>query len=329
MDPSSISAKRIFIAPLNWGLGHASRTAHLINLLKVHNEIILGADGKALDWLQKEFPDMKTIALPSLNMRYSKLFGASVGVLLRSGRFIRSIKKDYHALAKILESEDVDLVISDNRYGIYNEGVHSILVTHQLNIISPLSSILSLSIQTWVDKFDEIWIPDLPDRSLSGDLSRPLFKLTKDLEFIGPLSRFSKNDRVEKDIKFTLIASGLEPFRTQLIEYFYHNFNLIEESCCIVCGGKFAFDKENNKVLIIENPSSSELEQIIDRSTYVLCRSGYSSIMDLIIKEQAAILIPTPGQPEQLYLAKIHNNNPLFRAVLKDEDLPLIMKELR
>jgi UDP-N-acetylglucosamine:LPS N-acetylglucosamine transferase len=49
---------------------------------------------------------------------------------------------------------------------------------------------------------------------------------------------------------------------------------------------------------------ADELEIAIQESKYIICRSGYSSIMDLAFLGAKAFLIPTPGQFEQEYLAK-------------------------
>lgn len=328
MNWKNIVGKRIIIAPLNWGLGHATRSAALIKVLKEKNELILASDGAAFDWLEKEYPDLETIKLPELKMRYSNVLGASGGVLLRLGHFIRSINKDYLALAKISATQKFDLIISDNRYGFYSENVKSILITHQLQIDSSFSSLLELPLRNFIEKFDEVWIPDEEDHRYSGKLSIPAYRLKTPLNYIGLLSRFSDDKTKEKNLKISLVASGLEPFRSQLINYFYHNFSLLDLPTCIVGGGMIDKANSSDRIEMYNTLSSSELEDIIDRSEYVVCRSGYSSIMDLLAKGQKAVLIPTPGQPEQLYLAKKHAENPLFECVLQKGDLSAIMKKI-
>ena len=261
-------------------------------------------------------------------MKYSKYFGASGGILFRLGHFLKSIKKDFKATQKIVVESEFDLIISDNRYGVYAEEVESILLTHQLNFNIPFSSILELPLQNLLEKFNAIWVPDNERRTYSGILGKPERALKVPVEYIGALSRFSKKESLIKDIKFTLIASGPEPFRSQLIDYFYKNFSLIKEQCCIV--GNIEEDKysKSENILLKQTLNSDELEKLIDRTEIILCRSGYSSIMDLIQKQQKAVLIPTPSQAEQEYLAKYHSSNPLFESVLKKDDLPKIMRRL-
>ena len=56
MKPKTTN-KKILIAPLNWGLGHATRCIPIINaLIEEGLEPILAGDGDSLKLLQKEFP---------------------------------------------------------------------------------------------------------------------------------------------------------------------------------------------------------------------------------------------------------------------------------
>ena len=65
--------KRILVAPLNWGLGHATRCIPIIRALKAHNfEPVIASDGAALQLLKKEFPDLEHVELPSYNITYPK-----------------------------------------------------------------------------------------------------------------------------------------------------------------------------------------------------------------------------------------------------------------
>jgi len=328
MNWKGIEGKRIIIAPLNWGLGHATRSAALINVLKINNEVTLASDGAAFNWLENEYPDLEIVRLPELKMRYSRLLGASGGVLLRLGHFLRSIQRDYAALKNILADREVDLIISDNRYGCYSEKITSVILTHQLQIDSFFSDLIAMPLQNVIEKFDQVWIPDDEDHSYSGKLSIPLSKLKIPIHYIGLLSRFSKDQGKRRDLKITLIASGLEPFRSQLIQYFHYNFNLLDFPTCIVAGGNANLPGASDQIEVYEVLTSSELEDIIDRSEYVVCRSGYSSIMDMIQKDQKAVLIPTPHQPEQLYLAKKHADNPLFDSAIHRDDISDIMKKI-
>jgi UDP-N-acetylglucosamine:LPS N-acetylglucosamine transferase len=327
MDPYQIKDQRILIAPLNWGLGHATRSAKLIQILKEKNTVFLASDGNALNWLSLEFPYLECVELPELKMKYSKIFGAAGGILFRLPHFIRSIRKDYIHAKRLVKEYKIDLIISDNRYGVYNEECRSVLLTHQLQIPHPLFALISGPFQILLNKFDEIWVPDDKEHSLSGRLSMPEEELRIPVHYIGRLSRFQGlSSPGKKDIKFLLIASGPEPFRKQLIDYFEFNFHLINENCHIVYGKEPVNEKPSSNVTRHGLVDSKSLENLILRSELVMCRSGYSSIMDLIEMKQNAVLIPTPGQAEQKYLAELHAANPQFECVIKSQDLPKILK---
>ncbi|NNM18614.1 MAG: glycosyltransferase, partial [Croceitalea sp.] len=60
----------------------------------------------------------------------------------------------------------------------------------------------------------------------------------------------------------------------------------------------------NGKITLCNFMQSSALEKAINQSQYILCRSGYTTVMDLAKLEKKAFFIPTPGQYEQEYLAK-------------------------
>ena len=65
--------KNILVAPLNWGLGHATRCIPIIKALQEHNYIpIIASDGAALALLKKEFPYLKFLELPSYQIEYAE-----------------------------------------------------------------------------------------------------------------------------------------------------------------------------------------------------------------------------------------------------------------
>lgn len=322
MAPEEIRDKQILLAPLNWGLGHATRSCSIIkSLLKNQNRVVLASDGDALIWLKNEFPDLTIYSLPELKIRYSGKRGAMAGVIRRLPHYINSIKKDYKAIESIIEAEQINLIISDNRYGVYHPKIHSILITHQLRIVHPFGKFIDLPFRNYLEKFDEIWIPDHPDRALSGELSEPFTSLTTPLVFIGPQSRFSKGSEKLKDFKFLTIVSGPEPHRTQLNNALIDYLKKVKAPCAMVLGKseEVNFRIEDN-MSIWTNLSSLEIEDLMDRSETIICRSGYSSIMDMSRKNNKVLLIPTPGQPEQVYLAKYHHNKGFFRSILSKQD---------
>lgn len=322
MAPNEIKNQNILLAPLNWGLGHATRSYSLIKLfLENNNNVILASDGDALLWLKSEFPELKIYTLPELKIRYSGKRGAMAGIIRRLPHYVKSIKKDYQAIESIIKKENINLIISDNRYGVYHTEIHSILITHQLKIFHPFGKFIDLPFRNYLEKFDEIWVPDFADHALSGELSKPLQPLSTPITYIGPQSRFSKTSKKQMEFKFLTIISGPEPHRTQINYALIDQLKRVEEPCAMVLShpekGKFRIE---DNMSIWSDISSMEIEDLIDRSEIVICRSGYSSIMDFVKKEKNALLIPTPGQPEQIYLAKYHHNKGLFKSIFSKQD---------
>lgn len=322
MAPDEIKDQNILFAPLNWGLGHASRSYSIIKtLLGNNNKVVLASDGEALIWLRSEFPDLAIYPLPELKIRYSGKKGAMAGIIRRLPHYIKSIKKDFRAIDPIIEAEHIDLIISDNRYGVYHPNIHSVLITHQLRIVHPFGKFIDLPFRNYIEKFDEIWVPDFPDHALSGELSQPIEPLSSPVTFIGPQSRFSKISKKQPDFKYLTIISGPEPNLTQLNFALIDHLKQVKAPCAMIWSqpGKEKLWIEDN-VSVWSDLSSIEIEDLIDRSEIIICRSGYSSIMDMYRKDKKALLIPTPGQPEQIYLAKYHHNKGLFKSILSKQD---------
>ncbi|MBN4047295.1 glycosyltransferase [bacterium AH-315-P13] len=303
-----IAKKRILVAPLNWGLGHAARSIPIINALIEHSyEPIIASDGNALQFLKKEFPDLEAIELPSYNIKYPKKGHLLKWKLLKDApNIINAVKAEKKLASKIIDTYNIKGIISDNRFGVYSNKAPSVYITHQLNVLSGSSTWFSSKIhQRFIKKFDECWIPDVEaEPNLSGKLGHSK-NHDFNLKYIGPLSRFTKID-CELVYDLLVILSGPEPqrtiFETQLLEQFKRY------------KGKVLFVKgviENHQTInkhehitIYNFMLTQELEKAINESEVVFTRSGYTTIMDLAKLNKKAFFIPTPGQFEQEYLAK-------------------------
>ncbi len=300
--------KRILVAPLNWGLGHATRCIPIINALLENNfEPILASDGIALDLLKKEFPHIKTIELPSYNISYSKKGNhLKLKLLKDSPSLIKAIKAEKKLIKKLVEDYKIDGIISDNRFGVHDKSVPSVYLTHQLNVLSGTSTWLSSKMHQKIIKiFDECWVPDFEnDPNLSGKLGH-LKNSNLNLKYIGPLSRFTK---LNCDLVYDLMVllSGPEPQRTYLETKLFEDLKEYNGTILFINGvieEQQTIAKKDN-MTIYNFMTSVELEKAINQSSIVLSRSGYTTIMDLSKLEKKAFFIPTPGQFEQEYLAK-------------------------
>jgi len=297
--------KKIIVAPLNWGLGHAARCVPIIHFL-LENKFtpVIASDGKALLFLQQEFPDLESIELPSYGISYAKNLKTSL--LFQIPEIYSAVQKEKKAIDRyIKENKTVVGIISDNRFGVRSTKVPSVYMIHQVRVFSGFTTYISSKIHRHIiNKFDQCWIPDSKEQTFSGELSNPQ-KLRIPYKFIGILSRFSKEELpIKNDV--LIILSGIESQRKSLEVKLLDEFKGFKGKVVLV-QGKIEHQqtiKEQNGITIYNYLLSSELEKEINQSKIIVCRSGYSSIMDLAILEKRVFFIPTPNQPEQEYLAK-------------------------
>ncbi|MCF6349174.1 MAG: glycosyltransferase [Flavobacteriaceae bacterium] len=298
--------KKILIAPLNWGLGHATRCIPIIKALIANNfEPILAGDGDALTLLQKEFPQLTSYQLPSYNIKYSKSNNLKTKLFLSLPKILKAVKQEKKLVDNLVSKEGLSGIISDNRFGVRSTKIPSVYITHQLNVLSGnTTSITSKLHQKIISKFDECWVPDtMCESNLSGELSKVKNEKLK-VKFIGALSRFEKQYAIKKH-DLLIVLSGPEPQRSILEEKLLVQLKETNKKTVFVRGviTKEKLPSVNNNITIVNYMLSKQLEQTINESEVVLARSGYSTIMDLAKLEKKVFFIPTPGQFEQEYLA--------------------------
>ena len=296
--------KKIIVAPLNWGLGHASRCVPIINALLENNYIpVIASDGNALGFLKQEFPDLENLELPSYHISYGK--NIKLKLLLKLPKIRKSVKEENNIINNFIKAnKDVVGVISDNRFGVRSSSIPSVYLTHQINVLSGFTTFFTSYIhQKIIHKFDECWIPDNLNSEFSGKLSSN--KKNLNAKFIGVLSRFKKAE-LEKTIDVLVIISGPEPNRTLIENKLISVFKNDSRNIVFVLGKVVNHQKKWNKenILFYNYLLTKELQKLINASKVIVCRSGYSSIMDLAVLQKKVFLIPTKNQPEQEYLAR-------------------------
>ncbi len=300
--------KKIIVAPLNWGLGHATRCVPIINgLLENGFEPIIASDGVALELLKKEFPKLISFELPSYNIQYAKK-GKNFKwkMIVQLPKIISAIRKERRKINKIIKAYNFDGIISDNRFGVYSKNVPSVFMTHQLNVLTGNTSWFTTKIhKKYIQKFNECWVPDVENgQNLSGKLGHST-TIIKNVKYIGALSRFEKK---ELPIKYDLMVllSGPEPQRTLVENKIISELENYPKKVIFIKGivEKNQIIEEKGNVVFYNFMTSKELETAFNESNYVLCRSGYTTVMDLAKLHKKAFFIPTPGQFEQEYLAK-------------------------
>ena len=314
--------KTILVAPLNWGLGHATRCIPIIRtLLAQQFKVLLASDGAALALLREEFPQLPYKELPGYNISYSKkkhLFKAQM--LLQSPRMLKAAKIERKLVKKWVADGLVDGIISDNRLGVRSNEVYSVFITHQLEVLSGTTTGISSKLHKQIiKKFDACWVPDHQAKpNLSGRLGHPA-KPPMNTIYIGALSRFEKKETPIK-YDYLILLSGPEPQRTLLEKILLDSFKETDKKVLCVLGktdeplGRFKY----GNIKVVTYMTSKQLETAINSSEVVISRSGYTTIMDLAALEKKALFIPTPGQYEQEYLAKKLSAQGLVPYVTQD-----------
>ncbi len=313
--------KRILVAPLNWGLGHVTRCIPVIQELeRMGAEVFLASDGVALHLLQAEFPHLPVFELPSYRIRYdSPNMVWNIGKQLP--RILWAIRSEYQETARLVRMYNIKGVISDNRYGCYHRVANSVLLTHQLHLRVPgMSAVVNRLLPVAFANFKSIWVPDVADSpGLSGDLSHGEPVTHSDVRYMGVLTRMQA---YEYDLEYdvAVVLSGPEPQRTILEQRLLEQAMFMPHKFIFVQGKTQAkthhFAAEN--VEMVSYLTSRELNNVLMASKVVVSRSGYSSIMDLAGLGKKAVLIPTPGQTEQEYLADFLTQQNLFVSQHQD-----------
>lgn len=314
--------KRILICPLDWGLGHATRCIPIINLLLQKNaEVIIAADGRPYELLKQEFPSVEFIRFKGYNIQYSTHIPMALKMCFSIFSILKGVKEEHRLLQSIIKQYKIDIIISDNRFGLWSKHSKTIFITHQLMIKTPLGEKWLYRINLkYINKFNECWIPDEEgENNLSGDLSHK-YELPKNASFIGLLSRFNVKSHLDESVLSSptiakkydvmVIISGPEPQRTIFEKMILEQLVNEKVNALVVRGitekGEKKINKKNfNQLVIVSHLKKNEMEKAIMESEIIIARSGYSTIMDMAALGKKAFFIPTKGQTEQEYLAQL------------------------
>ena len=328
---------RVLVAPLDWGLGHATRCIPIIYALLEQNcDVFIGAEGAQKELLQEEFPALSCLHLKGYRVRYSrKKNWLPLKLLLQFPKIISSIYIEHRWLKRMVKEYRFDAVISDNRFGLYHSTLPSVFITHQLCIKtgSRFSGRMAQRFNySFINKFNACWVPDSAgENNLAGELSHPVRLPKIPVLYLGPLSRFKKTCE-EKKYDLTVLISGPEPQRSIFEELLLQELEGYKGRCLVARGlpSKSIDQQINNPAIEIhDHLSTAELNAAIQSSEMVISRSGYTTVMDLALLQQKAILVPTPGQTEQEYLATMLMKKKMFyKAQQEGFSLQDVLKRL-
>jgi uncharacterized protein (TIGR00661 family) len=316
-------SKTILVAPLHWGLGHATRCIPIIRaLIGSGYDVIIGSDGAALSLLQTEFPDLESLELPSYDIQYStKGSMFKLKLFMNLPHISKTISLEKKLVKRLVGSGRIDGIISDNRLGVHSIEVPTVFITHQLNVLSGNTSwISSKAHQKVIRKFNECWVPDIEG---PGNLSGRLGHLNKprlQVKYIGPLSRMTPRE-LPKKYDIMCLLSGPEPQRSLLEEKLTRLLNTSEKKVLLVRGvvNSKPTKMSHANITTVDYLTSEALEKAINESEVIVSRSGYTTIMDLAAMGKKAFFIPTPGQYEQEYLAGRLRKKKIVPSCRQDE----------
>lgn len=325
----------VLVAPLDWGLGHATRCVPVVHaLLDAGAEVKLAGTGKSLQLLAGYFPALEVRELPGYDVRFKSLWS----LLPQFPGIFSTIQKEKRILGTWVKEGWVDAVISDNRYGLHHPDLPTVMMCHQLAPIPPFGGSIAHTISFrlhshYLSKFDEVWIPDVQGSlNLAGELCHT-FEYSGRLRWLGPLSRF---DFIEKNTKnasydIVILVSGPEPQRSLLEQALISKTKHLKQSVLLIQGKPDqAYERTEENLSIVNFMDGPALASTLQNAQCVLARPGYSSLMDFAsLGLEKLILIPTPGQTEQQYLAsRLHRKGLIWQEKQDSINLDRALQEV-
>jgi uncharacterized protein (TIGR00661 family) len=303
---------KIMVAPLDWGWGHTTRCIPIINmLLSRGHTILIACNGAQKAIFSREFPALHYLDLPGYDIRYGNgRWSTFLQIIFQIPKILIRINREKRWLEAFPGPEKPDILISDNRYGLASKTIFTVFITHQLTIKTHFGGLFEKKLQgagyRYIQQFSRCWIPDCPrGESMAGDLSHPAVLPAVNTQYIGPLTRLIRYPTSGEILDLLIIISGPEPQRTLFEMLMLRQLEGFPGKAVLVRGlpeGSGGATETGN-IRMHNHLPAAELSRLVGNARRVLCRSGYSSVMDLLSLGKKTIMVPTPGQPEQEYLA--------------------------
>ncbi len=315
----SFREQRILISPLNWGMGHVTRTIPIIRkLLAQNNRIFIACNAEQKAIYEQESLGVVFIRLEGYPFKFSGSGNWEKELLNNLPSLLRFIRFENKQVEEFVSNYSISCVIADQRYGFFSKKVKSYIISHQLQLpVQRFKKIVQLWNFLLLKRFDEVWVPDDMALNLAGDLSR-----NKKLKSrcIGMQSRFlAKNKEGGNsgfDYKYMGIVSGPMPYALDFSKQLLSKLSRLSVLSIVVIPQTVANElnlKDYKYLKVLVQPSTPVFERFLSCSEVVISRAGYSTLMDLTALNKKAILIPTPGQYEQIYLAAHHQKHKNWR----------------
>lgn len=327
--------KKILVSPLSWGLGHATRDLPIIRrFLELGHQVTIASSGRTLELLKREVPECEFLTLEDYPPPYTRSRWFILKFALYIPAMLAAIHREHVRARQIIRDGGFDLVLSDNRFGVCAPEVPCFFISHQLRFAAPwflwpfeLGAELFNRIHH--RKFQRVIVPDVadPEANLSGKLSHRLIAPKRERYFYAGVLSSTRRMEIDQDVDLFVSISGPEPQRTMLEGTIRDQLpRLAEYGRVVVALGK-------PEVTEVENPAGNvevhgfldraRQQEMLNRAKLIISRSGYTTVMELAELGRKALLIPTPGQTEQVYLSEYYEKSGQFHSVSQYElDLP-------
>jgi UDP-N-acetylglucosamine transferase subunit ALG13 len=241
--------------------------------------------------------------------RNPRLFRVKLGQQLTN--ILTKVNIENRWVRRFAAENPVSLIVSDNRYGFRHPSLPSIFITHQLRprtgITAGIDHLVQKVLYRYINRFSECWIPDAASsENLSGALGHTENKPAIPLQFIGPVSRFHFLNNAEESNFLLILLSGPEPQRSIFENMLLPQLKGAQKKIVFVRGlpETNTLPLQQPNVAFYNHLTADKLNMLAQQAELVLCRPGYTSLMDMLSLKKKMIVVPTPAQSEQEYLAE-------------------------
>ncbi len=300
-----MASKRVLFCVLNWGLGHATRCIPIIKeLRRMGAEVIIASDGVSARLLKNEFPYLQHLPLPSIEVRYPSGFWLFPYLILKAISLFPKMIAEQWKVKHYIRKYMITHLVSDNRPFSYNAQVRSAYITHQVRM---RPAFIGLAHRFFFWRFHEKWVPaPKANDELAGNLGKKAWPISK-VKYLGYLNAFKIKNIKRKRYEYLAVLSGPEPQRTLLEQELLPKLEATGKPCVLIRG---LAKKKKPPVMktkftkVFSYANGEKIAKLIGESKIFIARPGYSTLMNLAGNEVKGLFIPTPGQTEQIYLAK-------------------------
>lgn len=296
--PEDLHGETVLYGCLNWGSGHVARSVSLMQqLLLQGNRLIVWCTPAQRKIVESYAIEAQFVEEALFTFRFRGDGNFTKELLRNAIGFRRAVMRQRKQTELLVKQFGVSAIVSDHCYGLVHPQIPSFFVTHQVVLPGKSGGIAQLIHKKWINRFHAVWIMDQAENKLAGQLSASHPKAL----YIGHYSRFSGMS-AESGGGIVAIISGPEPYSEYLFREIVHFSEVKAVPLTIIAPQSYGVVLPDTIRLVRD---WKEADAAILKADVIISRNGYSTLMDLLVLNKRAILMPTPGQIEQEYLATL------------------------